>query len=160
MFAGRHLWESVGRNQRKGFNQFHMWWHFSVQCCGYITPHSRLMKPFSSPSTPSAVSLRLFTLPSSSFLLLNQLGYVRYVTQAFAFLSPTRQKLIHRHAQVSTLRFVLALNFGGFCVILLLSRLLAQGSTRVKVLGWICVAFSVSVFAAPLSIMVNLINYH
>ncbi|XP_022994436.1 bidirectional sugar transporter SWEET12-like [Cucurbita maxima] len=55
--------------------------------------------------------------------------------------------------RVSTLRLVLLLNFGGFCLILLVTHLLVQGSNRVKVVGWICVAFSVSVFAAPLSIM-------
>ena len=47
------------------------------------------------------------------------------------------------------------MNFGGFGSILLLSHFLAQGETRVRVLGWVCVAFSVSVFAAPLSIMVQ-----
>lgn len=63
---------------------------------------------------------------------------------------------IHIKLQVSTLRFVILLNFGGFCVILLVTHFLIQGSNRVKVLGWVCVAFSVSVFAAPLSIMVSL----
>ncbi|XP_023000939.1 bidirectional sugar transporter SWEET12-like [Cucurbita maxima] len=58
-----------------------------------------------------------------------------------------------KQIRVSTLRFVLLLNFGGFCVILLVTHLLVQGSNRVKALGWICVAFSVCVFAAPLSIM-------
>ncbi|XP_022923937.1 bidirectional sugar transporter SWEET12-like isoform X1 [Cucurbita moschata] len=58
-----------------------------------------------------------------------------------------------KQIRVSTLRFVLLLNFGGFCVILLVTHLLVQGSDRVKALGWICVAFSVCVFAAPLSIM-------
>lgn len=47
------------------------------------------------------------------------------------------------------------MNIGGFCLILLLSQLLAKGPNRVRVLGWVCVAFSVSVFAAPLSIMVS-----
>ncbi|KAA0055351.1 bidirectional sugar transporter SWEET12-like [Cucumis melo var. makuwa] len=54
---------------------------------------------------------------------------------------------------VSTLRFVLLLNFGGFCIILLVTHFLVHGSNQVKVVGWICVAFSVSVFAAPLTIM-------
>ncbi|XP_024174804.1 bidirectional sugar transporter N3 [Rosa chinensis] len=58
-----------------------------------------------------------------------------------------------KQARVNTLRLLLLVNFGGFCLILLLSHFLAQGPTRVKVLGWVCVAFSVSVFAAPLSIM-------
>ena len=63
------------------------------------------------------------------------------------------------NSQVSTLRLILLLNFGGFCLILLVTHLLVQGSNRVKVVGWICVAFSVSVFAAPLSIMVSIIKF-
>ncbi|KAI5329480.1 PREDICTED: bidirectional sugar transporter [Prunus dulcis] len=58
-----------------------------------------------------------------------------------------------KQARVFALRLLLLVNFGGFCLILLLSHFLAQGPTRVEVLGWVCVAFSVSVFAAPLSIM-------
>lgn len=58
-----------------------------------------------------------------------------------------------KQIRISTLRFVLLLNFGGFCIILLVTHFLVHGSNRVKVLGWICVAFSISVFAAPLSIM-------
>ncbi|XP_050257834.1 bidirectional sugar transporter SWEET12-like [Quercus robur] len=58
-----------------------------------------------------------------------------------------------KQARIFTLRLLILMNFGGFCLILLLSHFLAQGETRVRVLGWVCVAFSVSVFAAPLSIM-------
>lgn len=59
--------------------------------------------------------------------------------------------------QMSTLRLILLLNFGGFCVIVLLTHLLAKGgASRVKLVGWICVVFSTSVFAAPLSIIVSI----
>ncbi|KAF5459589.1 hypothetical protein F2P56_019527 [Juglans regia] len=58
-----------------------------------------------------------------------------------------------KQARMLTLRLVLLLNVGGFCVLLLLSQFLAKGPNRVRVLGWVCVAFSISVFAAPLSIM-------
>ncbi|CAK9327251.1 unnamed protein product [Citrullus colocynthis] len=58
-----------------------------------------------------------------------------------------------KQIRVSTLRFVLLLNFGGFCLILLVTHFLVHGSNRVKVVGWICVAFSISVFAAPLTII-------
>ncbi|KAL4012360.1 hypothetical protein IC575_029460 [Cucumis melo] len=58
-----------------------------------------------------------------------------------------------KQIRVSTLRFVLLLNFGGFCIILLVTHFLVHGSNRVKVVGWICVAFSISVFAAPLTII-------
>ncbi|CAK7336781.1 unnamed protein product [Dovyalis caffra] len=58
-----------------------------------------------------------------------------------------------KQARIVTLRILILLNFGGFFFILLLSHFFVKGSNRVKVLGWVCVAFSVSVFAAPLSIM-------
>lgn len=58
-----------------------------------------------------------------------------------------------KQARIATLRILLLFNFGGFCSILLLSHFFVEGSNRVKVLGWVCVIFSVSVFAAPLSIM-------
>lgn len=58
-----------------------------------------------------------------------------------------------KQARIFTLRLLLLMNFAGFCVILLLSQLLVKGPNRARVLGWVCVTFSVSVFAAPLSIM-------
>lgn len=47
------------------------------------------------------------------------------------------------------------LNVGLFSLIVLSTLLLAQGANRQKLLGWICVGFAVSVFAAPLSIIVR-----
>ncbi|EEF51728.1 bidirectional sugar transporter SWEET12 [Ricinus communis] len=58
-----------------------------------------------------------------------------------------------KQARITTLKILLLLNFGGFCLILLLSHFLAKGSERATILGWVCVIFSVSVFAAPLSVM-------
>ncbi|KAB2633138.1 bidirectional sugar transporter N3-like [Pyrus ussuriensis x Pyrus communis] len=63
-----------------------------------------------------------------------------------------------KQARVSTLRLLFLVNFGGFCLILLLAHFLSQGPTRVAVLGWVCVTFSVSVFAAPLSVMKMVIH--
>ncbi|WOL04391.1 bidirectional sugar transporter SWEET14-like [Canna indica] len=56
-------------------------------------------------------------------------------------------------AKVSTLQLFFFLNVVLFCFIVLLTQLLADGLNRVRVLGWICVGFSISVFAAPLSII-------
>ncbi|PQQ17203.1 bidirectional sugar transporter N3 [Prunus yedoensis var. nudiflora] len=41
-----------------------------------------------------------------------------------------------KQARVFALRLLLLVNFGGFCLILLLSHFLAQGPVRVQVLGW------------------------
>lgn len=62
--------------------------------------------------------------------------------------------------QISTLKVLGLLNFLGFAAIVLVCELLTKGSTREKVLGGICVGFSVIVFAAPLSIMVRIMYVH
>ena len=59
------------------------------------------------------------------------------------------------HSQLFTAKILLLLNVGVFGLILLLTLLLSAGQHRVVVLGWVCVAFSVSVFVAPLSIIVR-----
>ncbi|XP_071722700.1 bidirectional sugar transporter SWEET12-like [Rutidosis leptorrhynchoides] len=59
-----------------------------------------------------------------------------------------------KQARMYTMRLVILLNFAGFCAILLVSHFFfTSGPSRVRVLGWVCVIFSVSVFVAPLSIM-------
>ncbi|XP_028766229.1 bidirectional sugar transporter SWEET12 [Neltuma alba] len=59
-----------------------------------------------------------------------------------------------KKARVFTLRLILLLNFGGICIIVLLTHLLSkERAARIKLLGWICVVFSTSVFVAPLSII-------
>ncbi|URE27337.1 bidirectional sugar transporter [Musa troglodytarum] len=52
-----------------------------------------------------------------------------------------------------SMRIFVLLNVVAFAAIILLTQLLFTGSDRVKLLGWICVGFSVSVFAAPLSVI-------
>lgn len=47
------------------------------------------------------------------------------------------------------------MNFCGFCTIVLFCHYLVKAENRLQVFGWICVAFSISVFAAPLSVMVS-----
>ncbi|KAF9622366.1 hypothetical protein IFM89_031169 [Coptis chinensis] len=61
--------------------------------------------------------------------------------------------LVYIILQLLTAKLLLLLNLGLFCLIFLLTFLLAKGPNRVQILGWLCVAFSTSVFAAPLSIM-------
>lgn len=55
-----------------------------------------------------------------------------------------------------TAKLVLLLNVGLSSLILLITLLLARGSFRIKLLGGICVGFSVIVFVAPLSILVGM----
>ncbi|KAG0495645.1 hypothetical protein HPP92_000336 [Vanilla planifolia] len=58
-----------------------------------------------------------------------------------------------KQAKIYTAKMILLLNVGLFSSIVLCTLLIFKGSLRLKVLGWICVGFSVSVFAAPLSII-------
>ncbi|XP_076948272.1 bidirectional sugar transporter N3-like [Bidens hawaiensis] len=55
--------------------------------------------------------------------------------------------------KIQTTKLVVSLNFVGFWVIALSTHYLAEGPTRVTILGWICLVISVSVFVAPLSVM-------
>ncbi|KAG1363540.1 bidirectional sugar transporter SWEET13 [Cocos nucifera] len=63
-----------------------------------------------------------------------------------------------RSARIFTAKIVLLLNVGLFSLILLSTLLLSKDSERLKVLGWICMCFSASVFAAPLSIIRQVIS--
>lgn len=56
--------------------------------------------------------------------------------------------------QFQTAKVLLLLNVLGFGLMLALTMVLAKGEKRLKVLGWICLVFNLSVFAAPLFIMV------
>ncbi|KAL5995974.1 Bidirectional sugar transporter sweet14 [Asimina triloba] len=58
-----------------------------------------------------------------------------------------------RKAKIATAKLLLSLNVGVFGLTFLLTIMLAKGSRRLEILGWVCASFSVSVFAAPLSIM-------
>ncbi|XP_077219388.1 bidirectional sugar transporter SWEET14-like [Tasmannia lanceolata] len=58
-----------------------------------------------------------------------------------------------RSAKIFTVKMVFLLNVVVYGLILSCTVLFAKGPKRVVILGWICSAFAVSVFAAPLSIM-------
>ncbi|KAI3673627.1 hypothetical protein L6452_39751 [Arctium lappa] len=63
-----------------------------------------------------------------------------------------------KNVKIQTTKLVVSLNFVGFWVIALSTHYLAEGPTRAEILGWICLVISVSVFAAPLSIMRKVIQ--
>ncbi|XP_010421173.1 PREDICTED: bidirectional sugar transporter SWEET12-like [Camelina sativa] len=63
-----------------------------------------------------------------------------------------------KKARMLTVKLLLLMNVGGFCAILLLCQFLTKGATRAKIIGGICVGFSVCVFAAPLSIIRTVIK--
>lgn len=57
--------------------------------------------------------------------------------------------------QVLTVKILILLNVFGFGLMFLLTLFLAKGLKRVNILGWICLVFNLSVFAAPLCILVR-----
>ncbi|XP_060206408.1 bidirectional sugar transporter SWEET14-like [Lycium barbarum] len=60
--------------------------------------------------------------------------------------------------RIKSLGLVLLLNVGAFGLIIFLTQILCEGPKRVAVIGWICMAFSISVFVAPLSVMGRVIR--
>ncbi|CAK9330323.1 unnamed protein product [Citrullus colocynthis] len=69
----------------------------------------------------------------------------------FIFYAPTKLRF-------QTAKVLLLLNVLGFGLMLALTMVLAKGEKRLKVLGWICLVFNLSVFAAPLFIMGKVIK--
>ncbi|XP_027349048.1 bidirectional sugar transporter N3-like [Abrus precatorius] len=63
-----------------------------------------------------------------------------------------------RDARNLTIKLCLAMNVGSFALILFVTHFAVHGPLRVQVLGWICVSISVSVFAAPLSIVAQVVR--
>ncbi|KAJ6844741.1 bidirectional sugar transporter SWEET13-like [Iris pallida] len=58
-----------------------------------------------------------------------------------------------RAARVYAIKIFMLLNVGLFSLIVFSTLFLTKGHMRQKALGWMCVGFAVSVFAAPLSII-------
>ncbi|XP_059635645.1 bidirectional sugar transporter NEC1-like [Cornus florida] len=63
-----------------------------------------------------------------------------------------------KKGKMFTLSFIFIFNIGVFGLIMLLTTLLVKGPKRVAVVGWICAAINLAVFASPLSIMRQVIR--
>lgn len=63
-----------------------------------------------------------------------------------------------KSARIPTVKLLLLLNVFGFGLMLLLTLYLAKGEKRVHIMGWICLVFNITVFAAPLCIMRQVIE--
>ncbi|KAI6692413.1 hypothetical protein NL676_020123 [Syzygium grande] len=90
---------------------------------------------------------------ATMIITINAIGIVIELTYLVLFLiyASTKEKMY-------TAKLILLFNVGGFGVTMALTILLLKGQNRVNTVGWICVAFSLAVFAAPLSIMRRVIN--
>lgn len=95
-------------------------------------------------------------LKQNAFLLItiNSFGCVIETLYIAVFVSyATKDK------RISAMKLFMAMNVAFFSLILIVTHFLVKDSGhRILVLGWICVAISVSVFAAPLSIVARVIR--
>ncbi|KAL0905206.1 hypothetical protein M5K25_027394 [Dendrobium thyrsiflorum] len=89
-------------------------------------------------------------IKTNTYLLItiNSFGCVIETIYIIIYLTYAPKKV-----KIHTSKMILLLNVGLFSSIVLFTLLLFKGSDRLQVLGWICVGFSVCVFAAPLSII-------
>ncbi|CAA3013371.1 bidirectional sugar transporter N3-like [Olea europaea subsp. europaea] len=63
-----------------------------------------------------------------------------------------------KNIRYNTIKLLSLLDVAVFAIIFLLSYFIFDGNIRVNVVGWICVAVSVCVFAAPLSIQFQVVR--
>ncbi|PON77219.1 Bidirectional sugar transporter SWEET10-like [Parasponia andersonii] len=69
----------------------------------------------------------------------------------FIFYAPKKSRM-------ETVKLLLLLNVFGYGLMLVLTTFLAKGEKRLQAVGWICLVFNLSVFAAPLCIMRQVIK--
>nr|CAC44123.1 N3 like protein [Medicago truncatula] len=96
-----------------------------------------------------------FVKRESALLLItiNTFGIVVESAYIIMFLiyAPKKQRL-------STIKLLLLLNVFGFGAMLLSTLYLSKGAKRLAIIGWICLVFNISVFAAPLFVISKVIR--
>ncbi|XP_021906787.1 bidirectional sugar transporter SWEET14-like [Carica papaya] len=89
-------------------------------------------------------------LKTNAFMLItiNAIGIAIESIYLFIFLifAPTAVK-------IQTIKLLALFNFGAYGLIIFCTSIFFKGAIRITVVGWICAVFSVSVFAAPLSVI-------
>ncbi|KAH7866303.1 hypothetical protein Vadar_018551 [Vaccinium darrowii] len=94
--------------------------------------------------------VKTHTMP---LITINSIGCVLEITYIAIYIT-----YAPKGARMTTLKILVLFNLVGFSLIFVWSYFLTKGSNRVRLLGWIGLAFSVGVFVAPLSIMRNVIR--
>ncbi|KAF5195498.1 Bidirectional sugar transporter sweet15 [Thalictrum thalictroides] len=145
-------------------------WAFSFGVIGnlislmvYLAPLSTFYRVYKKKSTEGFQSVPYVVALFSAMLwiyyaFLKSEAYLLITINSFGCFIETIYLVMYmvyapRKAKLLTAKLLLLLNLGLFSLIFLLTFLLAEGPNRVRILGWVCVAFSACVFAAPLSIM-------
>ncbi|BAT86810.1 hypothetical protein LR48_Vigan09g268800 [Vigna angularis] len=135
----------------------------------YLAPARTFQKIYKKKSTQSFQCLPyLVALFSSSLWLyyasfnikhsillvsINSFGCVIEIIYIVIFI-----KYADKDAKKLTIKLLAAMNFGSLALIVLVTRFAVDDSDQVKVLGWICDVVSVIVFAAPLSVVLQVIR--
>ncbi|GAA0167163.1 hypothetical protein LIER_22156 [Lithospermum erythrorhizon] len=86
-------------------------------------------------------------------ITINSVGAVIETTYIIVYMIYATKK-----AKMFTAKLIILFNIGALGLIMGLTGVFAKGKLRVTIVGWICAVFSVSVFAAPLSIMRRVIK--
>ncbi|KAK1435722.1 hypothetical protein QVD17_01489 [Tagetes erecta] len=99
----------------------------------------------------SAMLWIYYALVKSNMMLLITINTVGCFIQTFyicffLFYAPKK-------ARIESLKLIGLMIVVGFGLIVGLTQFLAQGATRVTILGWICLVFSLCVFVAPLGVV-------
>ncbi|GAA0151520.1 hypothetical protein LIER_37303 [Lithospermum erythrorhizon] len=94
-------------------------------------------------------------LKKNAFMIvtINGIGCVIEITYLFIYLFYASKKY-----RIIAFRFILLLNVGAQGLVMLCSLLLVKGQNRKTMVGWVCAAVNLAVFAAPLSIMRQVIR--
>ncbi|KAJ8762752.1 hypothetical protein K2173_017567 [Erythroxylum novogranatense] len=103
----------------------------------------------------SAILILTYGLLKTNAILLvtiNSVGSVIEITYLAIYLFYASKK-----QRILTLKLIL-INLGSYGLMMLITILLVKPSYRVSAVGWICAAFNLAVFAAPLSIMKRVIT--
>lgn len=135
----------------------------------YLAPVPTFYRIFKKKSTESFQSLPYLAALFSSLLwlyyaLLKENAFLLITINSFGCFVETIYIIMYivyapKEGRKSTIKLFAIMNLGAFFFIFIVTHYLIHGDdTRIQVLGWICVALSVSVFAAPLSIVAQVIR--
>nr|QHT64213.1 sugar efflux transporter 11 [Litchi chinensis] len=134
----------------------------------YLSPMPTFYKIFKKKSTEGFQSIPYSVALFSSMLLLyygflKPDGFMLITINSFGILIESLYLTIYmiyatRDTKIYTAKILVLFNLGTFGLIILFTYLFSTASKRLTIVGWICAVFSVSVFAAPLSIIRQVIR--
>ncbi|TXG63515.1 hypothetical protein EZV62_010509 [Acer yangbiense] len=137
--------------------------HVTVSFLVYLSPMPTFYRIFKRKSTQGFQSIPYSVALFSAMLylyyaFLKQNGIMLITINSFGILIESLYLIIYmiyatRDSKIFTAKLLILFNLGAFGLILLFTYLLSNASKRLSIVGWICVIFSVSVYAAPFSIM-------